>query len=105
MFAEAMDHVQSGGLGGNQAQKFKQGPKGNFFHNRKPSAAVNKSALPGQASGPPMVSQNVRVKLPENDNEEDDMSEVDSKAELAEEEIERIKIKRQAEVRRLKHKH
>ena len=52
-----------------------------------------------------MVSKNVRVKLPENDNEEDDMSEVDSKAELAEEEIERIKIKRQAEVRRLKHKH
>ena len=30
------------------------------------------------------------------------MSDVDSKAELAEEEIERIKIKRQAEVRRNK---
>lgn len=49
-----------------------------------------------------MISQNVRVKLPENDNEQDDMSDVDSKAELAEEEIERIKIKRQAEVRRNK---
>jgi hypothetical protein len=36
----------------------------------------------------------VRVKLPENENEQDDMSDVDSKAELAEEEIERIKIKR-----------
>lgn len=44
------------------------------------------------------------MKLPENDNEQDDMSDVDSKAELAEEEIERIKIKRQAEVRRNKQK-
>ena len=49
-----------------------------------------------------MISQNVRVKLPENDNEQDDMSDVDPNAELAEDEIERIKIKRQAEVRKNK---
>ena len=79
---------------------FKQGPRGNFFKGHK--VALNKSTQ--QAAAPPMISQNVRVKLPENDNEQDDMSDVDSKAELAEEEIERIKIKRQAEVRRNKQK-
>jgi len=40
-----------------------------------------------------VVSQNVRIKLPENDDEQDDMSDVDPSAELAEEEIERMKIK------------
>ena len=85
-----MKNVQGGGLGGDQAYMFKQGPRGNFFKGHK--AALNKSNQ--QAAAPPMISQNVRVKLPENDNEQDDMSDVDSKAELAEEEIERIKIKR-----------
>ena len=42
---------------------------------------------------PPVVSQNVRVKLPEKEDEDDDMSVVDPEAELAEEEIERMKIK------------
>ena len=49
-----------------------------------------------------MVSQNVRVKLPDKDEDADDMSEVDPEAELAEEEIERMKIKHQAEMRRTK---
>lgn len=77
---------------------FKQGPRGNFFKGSK--GALNKTNT--QQTVPPIISQNVRVKLPENDNEQDDMSDVDSKAELAEEEIERIKIKRQAEVRKNK---
>lgn len=68
-----MTHVRGGGI---------QKPKGNY----KPE-------------NPPVVSQNVRVKLPENEDEEDDMSMVDPEAELAEEEIERMKIKHQDEMR------
>ena len=89
MFDEAMNHVQGGGLGGNQAQMFKNGPKGNFFKGKQKD--VNKSGQ--QPTGPPTLSQNVRVKLPENENVADDMSDFDPNADLAEEEIERIKIK------------
>ena len=86
-----MNNVQGGGLGGNQASKFKQDKKGGFFGSQeKPK------------SGPPVpVSHNVRVKLPDFD-EEDDMSEVDLAAEQAEEELERAKLKHQAQMRKSK---
>ena len=45
------------------------------------------------------MSQNVRVKLPD-DEEVDDMSDINLSDELAEEEIERIKIKHKNEAMR-----
>lgn len=77
LFEQSMAHVRGGGI---------QKAKGNLFK------SVN----------PPVVSQNVRVKLPEKEDEDDDMSVVDPEAELAEEEIERMKIKHQDEMRRTK---
>ena len=69
---------------------FKQGPKGNFFGGQT------------QKTGPPVpVSHNVRVKLPDFE-EEDDMSDVDIAAEQAEEELERAKLKHQAQMRKTK---
>lgn len=67
-----MAQVKGGGISGPH-----QKPKGNYF----------------KAENPVVVSQNVRVKLPEKDDEDDDMSQADPEAELAEEEIERMKIK------------
>lgn len=52
LFEEAMKNVQGGGLGGDQAFMFKQGPRGNFFKGSK--AAINKSTQ--QAAAPPMIS-------------------------------------------------
>ena len=78
-----MAHVKGGGISGQQ----KKVPRGNYFKSE---------------SGPPVVSQNVRVKLPDKDDEDDDMSVIDPEAELAEEEIERMKIKHQDEMRRTK---
>ena len=94
-----MQHVQGGGLGGNQSKMFKDGPMGGFFMgNKRQSKADNQAAV----VGPPAMSQNVRVKLPENDNELDDMSDIDPQAEDLELEQERKKIKKQAEMRRSK---
>jgi hypothetical protein len=85
LFEESLAHVKGGGISGQQ----KKVPRGNYFKNE---------------SGPPVaVSQNVRVKLPDKDDEDDDMSVVDPDAELAEEEMERMKIKHQNEMRRTKH--
>ena len=89
LFQEATRHVQGGGLGGNQSRMFKDGPKGNFFS--KPKGSVQQMSSAG--AGPPVVSQNVRVKLPDNDDEQEDMSDIDPQAELAEEAMERVKIK------------
>ena len=83
LFDQSLAQVKGGGISGPH-QKIK--PRGNYF----------------KADNPPVVSQNVRVKLPEKDDEEDDMSVVDPEAELAEEEIERMKIKHQDEMRRTK---
>ena len=44
----------------------------------------------------------MRVKLPDKEDEEDDMSDVDPLAEQAEEDIERMKIKHKNEMRRKK---
>lgn len=84
MFQQALAHVKGGGISGQQ----KKVPRGNYFKSD---------------AGAPVVSQNVRVKLPEKDDEDDDMSVVDPEAELAEEEIERMKIKHKDEMRRTKH--
>ena len=54
------------------------------------------------APGPPAVSGNVRVRLPDYDDNDDDMSDDDPAAEAAEDDLERIRIKKQAEMRRTK---
>lgn len=83
LFQEAIDHVHRGGLGGNQAKLLKQGPQGNFFARPNQQAKGTTGA---------QVSQNVRVRLPEKDDDSD-MSDVDPEAELAEDLMERMKIK------------
>lgn len=75
-------------MSGNQAKKV---PRGNYFKQTEK-----------ESGGPPVVSQNVRVKLPDQDEDDDDMSDIDPEAEQAEEQIERMKIKHQDEMRRTK---
>ena len=115
-----MTHVEGGGLTGNQAQQFRDGPKGNFFkasgHTRAASAQnlanypTNANSLAGTnpstgpPPGPPSVSQNVRIRLPDYDDNDDDMSDGDPEAEAAEEDMERMRIKHQAQMRRSKQK-
>ena len=97
LFTEAMDHVHRGGLGGNQARQFRDGPKGNFFS--RPKEMDKEERLQMKQ----MNMQNVRVKLPNQaEDEASDMSIEDPEAEKQEERIERMKIKHQAEMRKSK---
>jgi hypothetical protein len=55
LFEQSLAHVKGGGISGTQKV-----PRGNYFK--------------GPEQGAPVVSQNVRVKLPDKDDEDDDMS-------------------------------
>lgn len=75
LFEEAMAHVKSGGLSGNQASLMKN-PSGNFFQSNK------------QEDG-----RNIRIKL---EDEHDDMSDGEYEVDRAQGEQERLRIKERA---------
>ena len=110
LLREAMDQVRGGGLGGNQATLFKSGPEGNYFTappgSKKPAAPATgfgftggqgtdrfTNGTPSQAPGPPQVSQNVRIRLPDADNDDEASDDVDPAIRAAEDDLERMRIK------------
>ena len=93
-----MEHVQRGGVGGNQYKAFREGPEGSWVHG-PPGRRAKK--IGRQQAAP---NANCRVKLPNRFEDEDDMDEdeYDPEAENALDVIERMKIKHQNEMKRSK---